>query len=62
MTRFYAFFRSDLLLSLVGGFALGIAGMALIKPASASSERSESKAVQIEAPANVKSASNEKSK
>jgi hypothetical protein len=54
MNRLFSFLRSDLLLSLVGGFALGIAGMALVKPASATSEPSESKAVQIEAPANVK--------
>jgi hypothetical protein len=40
--------RSDLFLSLAGGFALGIAGMALVKPASATPEKSESRAVLIE--------------
>jgi hypothetical protein len=53
MTRIFTFFRSDLCLSLVGGFALGIAGMAMVKPASATSERSESKAIQIEVPAHA---------
>lgn len=47
------FFRSDLFLSLVGGFALGVAGMNMVKPATASGERAESKAVQIEAPENA---------
>jgi hypothetical protein len=47
MTRTFAFFRSDLFLSLFGGFALGIAGIALVKPASATSEPGEGKSVQI---------------
>lgn len=51
MTSVFAFFRSDLFLSLFGGFALGIAGIALVRPASAETERYESKAVVIEAPA-----------
>lgn len=34
---------------MVGGFALGLAGMALVKPASATSEKNESRAVLIEA-------------
>ena len=50
MTRMIAFFRSDLFLSLAGGFALGIAGIALVRPASAETERHESKAVVIESP------------
>jgi hypothetical protein len=53
MTSVTKIFRSDLFLSLVGGFALGIAGMALVKPASATSDRSDDKAVQIEVPANA---------
>jgi hypothetical protein len=53
MNSIFSFFRSDLFVSLVGGFALGIAGMAMVKPASATSERSESKAVQIEVPAHA---------
>jgi hypothetical protein len=48
MTRIYHFMRSDLFLSLAGGFALGIAGMALVKPASATPEKTESRAVLIE--------------
>lgn len=35
MDRLYNFVRSDLFLSLAGGFALGVAGLAIIKPASA---------------------------
>jgi hypothetical protein len=50
MTRMIAFFRSDLFLSLAGGFALGIAGIALVRPASAETERQEIKAVVIESP------------
>jgi hypothetical protein len=50
MTRMIAFFSSDLFLSLAGGFALGIAGIALVRPASAETERQESKAVVIESP------------
>lgn len=37
MTRIFDFLRSELFLSLAGGFALGIAGMTLVKPASADS-------------------------
>jgi hypothetical protein len=56
MMRVIAFFRSDLFLSLAGGFALGIAGIAIVKPASAETERNETKAVAIESPAAVLSA------
>jgi hypothetical protein len=35
MDGIFNFLRSDLFLSLFGGFALGVAGLALIKPASA---------------------------
>ena len=35
MTRIFNFVRSDLFLSLAGGFALGVAGLAIVKPASA---------------------------
>jgi hypothetical protein len=51
MTRIYHFMRSELFLSLAGGFALGLAGMALVKPASATQEKNESRAVLIEATA-----------
>ena len=40
--------RSELFLSMAGGFALGLAGMALVNPASASPEKNESRAVVIE--------------
>jgi hypothetical protein len=35
MDRLFNFVRSDLFLSLAGGFALGVAGLTVIKPASA---------------------------
>lgn len=35
MDRIFNFVRSDLFLSLAGGFALGVAGLAVVKPASA---------------------------
>lgn len=35
MDRFINFVRSDLFLSLMGGFALGVAGLAVVKPANA---------------------------
>lgn len=37
MDRIFNFVRSDLFLSLAGGFALGVAGLAVIKPANAQS-------------------------
>jgi hypothetical protein len=48
MNRFFSFLRSELFLSIAGGFALGFAGMALVKPASASLERQEARAVVVE--------------
>jgi hypothetical protein len=53
MNRLIAFFRSDLFLSLFGGFAIGIAGIALVKPASAVSEKYETRAVSIDGPAHA---------
>lgn len=35
MDGIFNFLRSDLFLSLLGGFAIGVAGLALIKPATA---------------------------
>ncbi len=35
MDRIFNFVRSDLFLSLAGGFALGVAGLAVVQPASA---------------------------
>lgn len=37
MDRIFNFVRSDLFLSLAGGFALGVAGLAVVKPANANS-------------------------
>jgi hypothetical protein len=37
MNRIFNFVRSDLFLSLAGGFALGVAGLAVIQPANADS-------------------------
>ena len=37
MDRIFNFVRSDLFLSLAGGFALGVAGLAIVKPAAAHS-------------------------
>jgi hypothetical protein len=48
MKQFFSFVRSELFLSLAGGFALGLAGMAMVKPASATSEKAEAGAVLIE--------------
>jgi hypothetical protein len=48
MTRILAFMRSELVLSVAGGFALGLAAMALVKPASATQEKVETRTVLIE--------------
>ena len=48
MNRFFSFVRSELFLSIAGGFALGVAGMTMVKPASATSEKAEAGAVLIE--------------
>ena len=48
MNQLISFMRSELFLSLLGGFALGVTGMALVKPASATSEKAEAGAVLIE--------------
>jgi hypothetical protein len=37
MDRIFNFVRSELFLSLAGGFALGVAGLAMVKPANAGS-------------------------
>lgn len=41
MDRLFNFVRSDLFLSLAGGFALGVAGLAIINPASANDNSAE---------------------
>ena len=48
MKQLFSFVRSELFLSIMGGFALGLAGMAIVKPASATSEKAEAGAVLIE--------------
>lgn len=48
MNRIFSFVRSELFLSIVGGFALGLAGMALVKPASAALEKNEARTVLVE--------------
>ncbi len=48
MTRLARFLRSDLFLSLAGGFALGLAGVAVIKPANAGQSGEAVKALTVE--------------
>ncbi len=50
MHRLINLARSDLFLSLLGGFALGVAGMAVIKPATAGSEMDSVRTVTVGAP------------
>jgi hypothetical protein len=50
MNRLLKLLRSDLFLSLAGGFALGVAGLAVIKPASAGHHDDMAKAVTVETP------------
>jgi len=51
MNRIFNFVRSDLFLSLAGGFALGVAGLAAVKPASAGIGHVEAaKSISVGAP------------
>ena len=50
MDRLIKFAKSELFLSLAGGFALGLAGMALVKPASAESSGDMARSVTVEMP------------
>jgi hypothetical protein len=51
MNRIFNFVRSELFLSLAGGFALGVAGLAVIKPASADIGYADTaKAISVGAP------------
>lgn len=51
MNRIFNFVRSELFLSLAGGFALGVAGLAIVKPASADIGQAEaSMAISVGAP------------
>ncbi len=50
MIRVLRLFRSDLVLSIIGGFALGIAGMSLVKPASADVDQDRGRSVTVSIP------------
>jgi hypothetical protein len=50
MYRLFNFVKSDLFWSLAGGFALGMAGMAVIKPANAGNTDDIVKSVTVETP------------
>jgi len=50
MRRAINFLKSDLFLSLAGGFALGVAGLALVKPASADIPVEQSRSISVELP------------
>jgi hypothetical protein len=52
MDRIFNFVRSDLFLSLAGGFALGVAGLAVIQPASADIGPQAAKSILVGAPIN----------
>ncbi|MFN0046184.1 MAG: hypothetical protein ACKVOS_06915 [Sphingorhabdus sp.] len=41
MDHIFDFVRSELFLSLLGGFALGVAGLAMVDPANANSNETE---------------------
>ncbi len=50
MDRITDFLRSDLFLSLAGGFALGLAAMTVVKPASAGIGDESGRSVTVSAP------------
>jgi hypothetical protein len=51
MDRIFNFVRSDLFLSLAGGFALGVAGLTVVKPANADVGHADAaKAISVGAP------------
>ena len=51
MNRNFNFVRSELFLSLAGGFALGVVGLAVVKPASADiGEADAARAISVGAP------------
>jgi hypothetical protein len=55
MNRIFNFVRSDLFLSLAGGFALGVAGLTIVKPANADIGQVEAaKSIVVGASANEK--------
>lgn len=58
MDRIFNFLRSDLFLSLAGGFALGLAGLTVINPANASSVDTDTgRSITVGAPVHVESPS-----
>ncbi len=50
MDRLIKFAKSELFLSLAGGFALGMAGLALVKPASADSDILQERSITVSTP------------
>jgi hypothetical protein len=50
MNRLFDLVKSDLFWSIAGGFALGLAGISAIKPASAGSGEELAKSVTVEIP------------
>ncbi len=50
MSRLINFAKSELFLSMAGGFALGLAGIALVKPASADSNDHLSRSITVSTP------------
>ena len=54
MTRIFNFVRSDLFHSLAGGFALGVAGLAIVNPANADiGDGQADRSISVAAPINV---------
>ncbi len=50
MDRLFDLVKSDLFWSIAGGFALGLAGISVIKPASAGNREELAKSVTVEIP------------
>jgi hypothetical protein len=51
MDRIFNFVRSDLFLSITGGFALGVVGLAVVKPANANiGDAASAQSISVGAP------------
>ncbi len=50
MNRLFHILRSELALSLLGGFALGLVALSLVKPASADSGNDAGRAISVYSP------------
>ncbi|MEE9434909.1 MAG: hypothetical protein V3V15_11790 [Sphingorhabdus sp.] len=50
MNKLINFMKSELFLSLAGGFALGVAGIALVKPATAGSDVDYARSISVSTP------------